>query len=1349
MRCVKFLLLFFSAIYSAADIVAHESNNLVFIENAGQVTDQYGNPRSDISYRLSAPCINMFIGNGTITYQWNKTTEPRADMQQILLPGYNTHANFTTEYCRLEMELVGADEKVIPVSSGKSNYYENYLLSGNDKLLTANAYTTITYKNVYPNIDWVIYTKAGGIVKYDFIVRAGGKVSDIRIKYKGAENITIRNGALSVSTALGSITEPAPYTYDALTKNVLPSKYVLTDGTITFDIAPHNGTVVIDPILEWATYYGGSDYEFSQGSAVDAVGNVYMGGWCRSSNNIATTGAYIGTLPAQIHSTYFNGFLVKFNINGQRQWGTYLPANVSDLACDNNGNIYVTGGIDSIPGFATNGAHQTSYSGKNGSTTAYNHGDAYLAKFNSNGQRLWATYYGGADNDHGASVACDASGNVYVGGATHSPNNIASTGAFKTVFPTSNLAGLNYSWGRAGFLAKFNATGTRQWGTYFAGHVADIELDANNNLYITGITWHDTGVATAGAFKTTHSYSSGNNYYDGYLAKFNNNGQRLWATYYGGANYDIPYAVELDNAGNVYISGQTNSTSGIATTGSYQSTFAGTYDGFIAKFNGSGSRIWATYLGGTQAEYAIGLAITPQNRMFATGPTLSTSGIATSGALQTSLAGNYDDFIMEFDTSGALLYGTYYGGTGYEYAWGVNGGAYFVQGGDPISYSLTGRLYFSSNTSSSSGISTTGAHQINHGGGTNNYDAYLAAFIVDTLVYIIPPFNDTSLCPGDTFSVIYATTYPFKAGNVFTVQLSDGSGSFTNPDTVGSLSATTGDTITCILPIDASLGTNYRVRILATNPVRISAPGVQSIKVNTPPVLTATNNTPICKGDTIELDVTASYTTGVSFSWTGPGSYSATGQTPARLNAAYADTGDYIVTANNSGCTGKDTTHVSLYPDPATPTASSNSPVCPGATINLSATSATSGVTYSWTGPGSFSSNAQNPSISNANSGHAGTYSVTVTSAQGCVSAPGTTNIQVYITTATPTAGSNSPLCTGQDLQLTASAVSGATYTWQGPIGFSSNTQNPAISYVSKNMAGKYYVTATVNGCTSPADTVNVVVNDGPQIGIYPSPDDSICPGGNLTFVAVTSNTGSSPMQYQWLKNGQPISGANSVTLNTGNITGGDIIQCLLNSQGNCSSVISDTSSGIVLKNKPVFQPAVSISASPGTEIGPWVLVTFTANYTGGGKLPQFQWLRNSSPVVGATGPVWGTTDLSDGDTISVRLMSSDMCAQPKDVFSNKLRITINLSVAERGSHYWKLYPNPNKGKFILEGSSSGNVELILCNAVGQVIDKQVSEQWKGNVRQLLDYSGKVGAGIYFLHVIGDEQRQTFKVTIE
>ena len=340
-------------------------------------------------------------------------------------------------------------------------------------------------------------------------------------------------------------------------------------------------------------------------------------------------------------------------------------------------------------------------------------------------------------------------------------------------------------------------------------------------------------------------------------------------------------------------------------------------------------------------------------------------------------------------------------------------------------------------------------------------------------------------------------------------------------------------------------------------------------------------------------------------------------------------------------------------------------------------------------------------------------------------------------------------LSSGQDLQLTASTVSGATYQWQGPIGFSSNTQNPGVSYVSKNMAGKYSVTATINGCTSPADTVDVVVNDGPKIGIFPSPDDSICPGGNLTFIAVTSNTGTSAVQYQWLKNGLPFGGANGVTWNTGNVTGGDIIQCILSAQGNCSSVVSDTSSGITLKNKPIFQPTVSISASPGTDIGPWVLVTFTAQYMGGGKQPQFQWLRNGSPVVGATGPVWGTTDLSDGDSISVRLTSSDMCAQPKDVYSNKLRITINLSVAETVSRDWKLFPNPNKGKFVLNGASNDNIELILYNAVGQVIDQQLLELPIGEVNHLLDYTGRVGAGLYFLHLVAGEQRHTFKVTIE
>src|SRR5690606_14873281 len=118
--------------------------------------------------------------------------------------------------------------------------------------------------------------------------------------------------------------------------------------------------------------------------------------------------------------------------------------------------------------------------------------------------------------------------------------------------------------------------------------------------------------------------------------------------------------------------------------------------------------------------------------------------------------------------------------------------------------------------------------------------------------------------------------------------------------------------------------------------------------------------------------------------------------------------------------------------------------------------------TYSWTGPGSFTSNQQNPVISNAATGHAGTYTV-VASRMGCFSSPASTTVTVGINTPTPVAGNNGPVCVGGNLQLTASPIAGAVYTWTGPGGYTGVGQNPVISNVQSSHAGSYTVTADVN----------------------------------------------------------------------------------------------------------------------------------------------------------------------------------------------------------------------------------------------------------------------------------------------
>ncbi len=199
--------------------------------------------------------------------------------------------------------------------------------------------------------------------------------------------------------------------------------------------------MVIDPELrlQWGTYYGGTGTESAQYNveseygysaygisvATSAQGDVYLYGTTNSANNIATTGAYQTTL-----SDGANVYLVKFNAAGHRIWSTYFggyggsqddegnyAGTVSGrghaIACDASGNIYMTGNTRNASGIATPGAHQPNLSGSNGWP------DLFLAKFDDNGNRLWATYLGNPRKEEGGSVAVTSDGSrVLLAGAS-------------------------------------------------------------------------------------------------------------------------------------------------------------------------------------------------------------------------------------------------------------------------------------------------------------------------------------------------------------------------------------------------------------------------------------------------------------------------------------------------------------------------------------------------------------------------------------------------------------------------------------------------------------------------------------------------------------------------------------------------------------------------------------------------------------------------------------------------------------------------------------------------------------------------------------------------------------------
>ncbi len=279
--------------------------------------------------------------------------------------------------------------------------------------------------------------------------------------------------------------------------------------------------------------------------------------------------------------------------------------------------------------------------------------------------------------------------------------------------------------------------------------------------------------------------------------------------------------------------------------------------------------------------------------------------------------------------------------------------------------------------------------------------------------------------------------------------------------------------------------------------------------------ITAGSN-PSCAGSSVTFTATPTNGgTSPTYQWKVNGNNVGTNSPTYTTNTlANNDVVTCVMTSNLSGVTGNPATSVpitmTINAIPATPTASSNSPVCAGTSINLTTPTVT-GASYSWSGPNSFTSTVQNPTITNVTTAMAGIYTVSVT-VNGCTSLGGTTTVTVNTGPPTPTASSNSPVCVASTINLSTPTVTGASYSWSGPNGFTSSQQNPVITNATSAMAGTYSVSITLGGCPSLGGTTVVEVNATPTVAFSATPTSTACSG----FVQFTDASTGNPSAWQW-----------------------------------------------------------------------------------------------------------------------------------------------------------------------------------------------------------------------------------------
>ncbi len=356
--------------------------------------------------------------------------------------------------------------------------------------------------------------------------------------------------------------------------------------------------------------------------------------------------------------------------------------------------------------------------------------------------------------------------------------------------------------------------------------------------------------------------------------------------------------------------------------------------------------------------------------------------------------------------------------------------------------------------------------------------------------------------------------------------------------------------------------------------------GTQVVNLNnTPPTVTAgATQTITCITPTATLSATAS---GVTYNWSGTGITAGGTTANPTVNAA----GTYTVTVTDAinGCTSTATQDV--LSTISVPDATAGTPqtiTCIVTSAPLSGNSTTSGVTYSWSGPGGFTSSLQNPNATTA-----GTYTVTVTDASGCTN----TATQVVNANTTPpnvvTGSAQTLTCTTTSVNLNAnSSTTGATYSWAGP----SITSGGITATPSVGGAGTYTVTVTdpANGCTSTATQI-VNSNTTPPTANAGTDNTFACNVSSLNLNGSGSSSGVG-YSYSWsTSDGSIVSGSNTLTPTISQA--GTYTITVTNSANGC------TSSDVVVINPDVL-PDASFTASPNSGVPP-LTVDFTNNSTG------------------------------------------------------------------------------------------------------------------------------------------------------
>ncbi len=601
-----------------------------FVENRGQWNKQ-------ARFRAEADGVTLWFGTESTLYQFVRPgTIAEPETSGIHPP--------TVEQFVMKSRLLNARTINQPIGIDQFDTRTSYL-RGNDpsQWRTAiPAYRSIIYPDVYPGID-LHYYSAGGQIEYDFVVAPGADPTVILIQYSGINALTINDaGDMEITTNWGVALEQAPLIYqtDNAGRQTITGKFQLeSDDTFGFELTESydpGQPLIIDPILVYSTFLGGSDVDEAYDIAVDNDGHAYMAGYTVSTD-FPVVGEY------QLDQTSFDVFVTKMNVAGDDLvFSTYLSGSDSEwckgLALDNDGNVYLTGHTGSSD-FPTINPYQTF----TGSV------DVFVSKLNATGDSLiYSTWLGGSESDWGTGIAVDGNGSAYVTGGTLSAD-------FPTRTPFQSTGS-----GDDAFVTKFNANGNAlMYSTYLGGSGQDagsaIAVDFSGSAYITGYT-HSSN------FPVYNHYQGYQGFRDAFVTKLNSQGTApLYSTFLGGSNHDEAFGIAIAAGNYACVTGQTYSADFPVMTA--RQSYRDNGDAFVTKLSMGGDQlIFSTPIGGTDTDLGAAIDTDPYGAIYVTGDTYS-ADFPTRRSRQT-YGGQGDVFVVKLPANGtSIIYNTYLGGT--------------------------------------------------------------------------------------------------------------------------------------------------------------------------------------------------------------------------------------------------------------------------------------------------------------------------------------------------------------------------------------------------------------------------------------------------------------------------------------------------------------------------------------------------------------------------------------------------------------------------------------------------------------------------------------------------------------